>query len=123
MSQVLVIEDNPSLRGILKLNSIKLLGADVIEKETVADAVSFIQILPGIDLIICREKMHGSFELITALMSAKLSIPLIWIGQKQPLYKSISMLPVDSTWEKVLDEAGKILKVEVKNKINEEDSG
>jgi hypothetical protein len=123
MSQVLVIEDNESLRGILKLNAAKSLGVDVIEKKSTAEAVSFIQILPGLDLIICREKMHGSFDIINTLMTDKLNIPLIWIGSKQPLYKQTIMMPMDSAWDKILIEAGKVLGIDYKNQTDESSVG
>lgn len=123
MSQVLVIEDNESLRGILKLNAAKSLGVDVIEKNSTTEAISFIQILPTLDLIICREKMLGSFDVITTLITDKLTIPLIWIGNKQPMYKQTIMLPADSNWEKILLESGKALGIDYKNKIDETATG
>jgi hypothetical protein len=123
MSQVLLVEDNESLRAILKLNAVKSLGVNVIEKQSTVEAVSFIQILPDLDLIICREKMHGSFDIINILMTDKLSIPLIWIGQKQPLYKQTIMLPSDANWEKILVESGKVLGIDAKNKIDDSASG
>lgn len=123
MTQVLLVEDNESMRGILKLNAAKSLGVDVIEKKTSSEAASFIQILPTLDLIICREKMHGSFEIVTTLMADKLSIPLIWIGQKQPLYKQTIMMPADSSWEKILLESGKVLGIDYKNKTDESSTG
>ncbi|MBY0413556.1 MAG: response regulator [Bdellovibrionales bacterium] len=113
MSQVLLVEDNPSIGGILKLNAFSLLGLELIEIPAITEALSYVKTTPDLDLIICREGMPGSLEILTALANSELDIPLIWIGhQKASTYKYTIMMPANVNFEGVLEVIGKVLGID-----------
>jgi hypothetical protein len=126
MAQIILIEPDDSLRTVLKLNIMKALGCDVIEKQTALDAISLLEILPTIDLVICREQIElektgltiaGFFE------KEKLSTPVLVIGKNVSSYKHLVAIDADRTWENIITTAGIILGIEVlfdDNKQSEE---
>jgi response regulator RpfG family c-di-GMP phosphodiesterase len=115
MPQILIIEADKDLGPILKLNAQKTLNAEVIEKKSANEAISFIQILPGLDLIICREKLPGSFEVIKTLVDEGHVMSLIWIGKLKPDYPFTYMLPKEASWEDIIKEAAKVLEIKTDN--------
>lgn len=116
MTQILLIETDDSLRSILKLNIMKTIGSDVVEKKSAADAISLLEILPSIDLVICREqigfektasKLAGFFE------NEKRSTPLLVIGKNVSNYKHLVAVDSNQNWETIITFAGKMLGTEV----------
>ena len=116
MSQILLVENDESLRSILKLNLIKNLGCEVVEKESVDDALSLIAILPNIDLIISRDRM-GTIEvgliLAQSLKKEQSSIPLLVIGKQVESYEHVVMIDAAQSWKNIILTAGKIIGIEV----------
>ncbi len=125
MTQILLIESDESLRSILKLNLMKSIGGDVIEQMTAIDAISLLEILPSIDLVICREQI-GSEKTGESLSSffetGRHSIPLMVIGNKVSSYKHLVAINPDQTWEKIVTSAGTILGVDVTLEDNKQNS-
>ena len=116
MSQILLIESDEALRDILKLNLMKSVGGDVIEKEFASSAISLLQILPNIDLIICREEIgrEKSASLIAQfLIKEQSTIPLLVIGNISSDYKQLFSISADQSWKNVVTTAGRILGVDV----------
>lgn len=116
MAQILLIESNDSLRSILKLNIMKAIGCDVIEKETAVDAISLLEILPDIDLVLCRELIgleKTGLSLASFFEKEKHSIPLMVIGKHISPYKHVFTIDDDQSWKNIITSAGKILGVDV----------
>lgn len=116
MVQILLIEPDESLRAILKLNIMNAIGCDVVEKQTAVDAISLLEILPNIDLIICKEEAYHektALKLSGFLESENHKIPLLVIGNKISNYEHLKILAKDSSWKKIVMEAGAILGCEV----------
>ncbi|AUN97346.1 hypothetical protein C0V70_04310 [Bacteriovorax stolpii] len=116
MSQILLIENDESLRSILKLNLIKNLGCEVVEKDSSEDAISLLDILPNIDLVICRDQIdntQAAYEIAQYLKNSKSEIPLLIIGKKIGPYENSQAISTDHSWENVIQSAGKIIGMEV----------
>lgn len=116
MTQIIIIESDDSLRLILKLNIMKALGSDVIEKKTAMDAISLLEILPSIDLVICREQIgleKTSFRLASFFEKEKRSTPLLVLGKNVSAYKHLVAVDTDLTWQNIIASAGKILAIDV----------
>lgn len=94
----------------------KSVGGDVIEKEFASSAISLLQILPNIDLIICREEIgrEKSASLIAQfLIKEQSTIPLLVIGNISSDYKQLFSISADQSWKNVVTTAGRILGVDV----------
>lgn len=116
MSQILLIESDESLRTILKLNIMKNIGGDVIEKDSASSAISLLQILPDVDLIICREQIGSEKSgLMVSQFLAKenYSTPLLVIGNKISDYKHLITIDSNQSWKNIISATGKILGVDV----------
>lgn len=114
--QIILLETDDSLRSLLKLNIMKSIGCDVIEKDNVADALSLLQILPDIDLVICRSDKSlkkEEHEIFQYLINQNQGTPLLLIGDVVTNYKHTVSLDPAHSWKKVVAAAGKILGVEV----------
>jgi len=122
MVQILFIEKDESQRVLFKANAIKTLGVEVIERESSEEAVSLIQLLPTLDLIVCKEEQVGSQDVVDYLMNDKLTIPLLWVGNKLPNYKNARLTPESSNYEKILLEIKKMLNIEEAIDKNLEDA-
>lgn len=55
MAQIILIEPDETLRELLTLNLATFVGAEIIPKDNFAEALTLIQIIPNIDLIIARK--------------------------------------------------------------------
>ncbi|NOT77774.1 MAG: hypothetical protein HOP07_02080 [Bacteriovoracaceae bacterium] len=110
--QILFIEKDESQRVLFKANAIKSLGVEVIERASTDEAVSLIQLLPTLDLIICKEDLEGSQDVVSCLHDDGLSIPLLWLGEATPKYKNSNLISKNVPYDKLLIEIKKILKLE-----------
>lgn len=116
MVQILLIESDESLRSILKLNIMSAIGCDVVEKQTAVDAISLLEILPNIDLIVCREEAFHektALRLANFLESEKRDTPLLVIGKKISTYNHLFVVDQASDWKKIITTAGTIIGSEV----------
>ena len=121
MSQILLIETDDSLRSILKLNMMKNIGCEVIEKVALEEALSILAILPDIDLILCRDQsgtLQIAEEIANYLKAEKSKIPVLIIGEKRTDYQFANAIPATSTWKDVVTMAGKLLGVNVQLEQN-----
>lgn len=101
MPQIILIESDDTFKSILKLNLLKVFGCDVIEKNTAADAISLLEILPDVDMVICRDQVgieNTRQRLAAHFEKEKLIIPLLVITPTQ-------------NWENIIQLTGKILKL------------
>ncbi len=55
MAQIILIEPDETLRELLTLNLTTYVGAEVIPKDSFAEALMLLQIIPNIDLVISRK--------------------------------------------------------------------
>lgn len=121
MMQIILIESNDSLRDILKINIMKTLGCDVILKDTAADAISLIEILPSIDLVVCREQIETErtgINLSSFFEKESYSIPLLVIGKITSQYKFLFTVEADQHWKEIVISSGEILGVNVEFEDN-----
>jgi hypothetical protein len=114
MHQVLLIEQNSDLSKVIKLNMMKAYDFEVIEKQTVSDAIDLIEILPDISLIIIRDVFYVDLkvkDLVEFLQNSQSKIPLLIIGNDDHKYKNAHLLDAGLSWKVLVDIAGKILGV------------
>lgn len=114
MSQIILIESDDSLRAILKLNMMKTLGCEIIEKKTAQDAILFLDSTPNIDLVVCCEQVgleKTGFRISTFLEMEESSIPLIVMGRKKFAYKNLVLIDAEKTWSDIIIAAGKELNI------------
>ncbi len=109
MTQVLFIDKDESLRITLKLNATKKLGVEAIEKESCAEAISLMQLLPSIRLVFFKESTPQSNELINFLLAENYNTTLLWMGEKKPAYPRLKMIAPDAKWESIIDTIGETL--------------
>jgi response regulator RpfG family c-di-GMP phosphodiesterase len=114
MTQILIIENDETLRKIIKLNLTKTLGSDVVEMSSSKEAIELLKILPEMDLIICREIIKNDsagFNLAQYLIGEKLQTPLLVIGNKVSIYKHSFQVAGNADWRAVVEKVNQILKV------------
>lgn len=116
MAQILLIESEDSMRSILKLNLMKSVGCDVIETKSAVDAISLLEILPNLDLVICREQVgieKTAFLLANLFEKENKSIPLMVIGKAISQYKHLTVIDFTQPWQTIVLAAGKVLGMDI----------
>jgi HD-GYP domain-containing protein (c-di-GMP phosphodiesterase class II) len=94
----------------------KSIGSDVIEKSSASDAISLLEILPNIDLIICRDHIgqeNTGLNLANFFENEKHTIPLLIIGKNASKYKHLVSISPGQNWKSIITSAGQILGVNV----------
>ncbi len=115
MSQIILIENNDTLRDLLKFNIMKCLGINVIEKKNAFEAVSLLEIVPNIDMVICRENIESEktgIKLARYLEKEKSSIPLLVIGNNVSAYPHLSAIDINQCWKSIIAKISKILNID-----------
>lgn len=112
MAQVLLIESNQNLRTILKLNLMKTLGLAVVEKNSALDAISLLEVLPTIDIIIARDSIANestALDITKYLTSKDLLIPVIVMGKNETHYPHVCVVDISSSWKTTIEMAARVL--------------
>lgn len=113
MAQVILIEDNKNLRDILAMNLQTFCGADVIPRGSAEEAIELLRILPGVPLVITREKI-GSEEtakdIYQFIKEEDYQIEMIVFG-KFAMDEKIAVVSNDSNWNQAIEHAARILGV------------
>lgn len=113
MIQILIIDSDDTLKKILKLNLMNVIDCDVIEKANSKQAIGLIEILPDIDLIICREKVgpdNTGLNIAHFLEKEKRKNPMIIIGNNNSTYFNVNAISSTFSWNAIIELACKILK-------------
>nr|BDT27447.1 transcriptional regulator [Bacteriovorax sp. HI3] len=87
-----------------------------MEKDSSEDAISLLDILPNIDLIISREQIdHAPVALKIAqyLQKNHSNIPLLVIGERIECYENTLTIKSDESWKGIIQTAAKIIGMEV----------
>ncbi len=115
MSQVILIEPNENLNEILTLNLQTYTGSEVIPRETAADAVNLMSILPGVSLVICRNQIedeNSAAILYDYIKQNDEEIGLIILGPADEKIKEIGIVQENpNNFEETIKSASKILGV------------
>lgn len=112
MTQILIIDSDLNLRTILKLNLMKTLGLNIIEKNTASEAVALLEILPTVSLVICRDKIleEESASLIANYFTSKHTlIPLIIMGKNTTQYPQVCVVDVSASWKIAIEMVAQVL--------------
>ena len=120
MTQILLIEGDETLRKILKLNLIKMIGSDVIEMNSSKEAIDLLKILPEMDLIICREVIKNDktgLNLTEYLTLQKSTTPLLIIGNKISAYDYLFVIEANAQWKNIVEKATTLLNMGSTNPV------
>ncbi|MBC7715084.1 MAG: response regulator [Rhizobacter sp.] len=115
MKQLMIIDNDETLRKIIKLNLMKTIGCDVIEMTSAKEALDLMRILPELDLIICKDLIKAEKAekagLIVAnyLKTESLKTPVLVIGNKDSDYPYVSSIPANAPWKDIVAKASDIL--------------
>jgi hypothetical protein len=110
MLQLLLIDQDPNFSKVVKLNLMKAYDFNVIEKETIADALDILEMLPDISLIIIRNVVHFNSkvnDLIKFLKDNNSKVPVLSDGKVD--YEKSTVIADQTSWKELIDSAGKIL--------------
>ncbi len=115
MAQVILIENNSTLHELIALNLTTYVGADVIPRKNAADAIALLELLPGVPLIITRNRIEDedtASDLANYIKKKKSETGLIVLGEIDPHVKEIAAnVPTDLEWEKAIKLAARMLGV------------
>ena len=117
MAQIILIEPDETLRELLTLNLATYVGAEIIPKDSFAEALTLLQIIPNIDLIIARKVDHngtGPDEIFEFINSNERDTSVILSGPEKlsPLAAQMALEikdPMD--WEQIIQNSAKVLGV------------
>jgi HD-GYP domain-containing protein (c-di-GMP phosphodiesterase class II) len=119
MAQVLIIEDNINLKELLTLNLTTYVGVEVIPRQSAADALDLMNILPTIDLVITKEKIGDEFTaqaIAKFIKSEGRDTSLIVLGALPAEARDFGVfVPNPKDWEKVIQLAAKLLGINPKS--------
>lgn len=114
MSQTILVESNPELRKIYSLNLNTYTGTDVILRNTAADVIELLQILPSIDLLVCESESAGEStapNLFKYIQENGLEIPMLVLGECKELANEVLCLKPPVDWQLVVKHACDLLGV------------
>ncbi|MCO4795004.1 MAG: hypothetical protein KC493_14910 [Bacteriovoracaceae bacterium] len=115
MSQVILIEPNSNLNELLTLNLQTYTGSEVIPRESASEALELMKILPGIDLVISRNKIgeEDSAQLLYEYISSNdTEIGLIILGSVEQSMDDVAIVQDNiNDFEETIRSASKILGV------------
>lgn len=115
MAQIILIENNSTLHELLALNLSTYVGSDVIPRKNAVDAIALLDLLPGIPLIITRNRVEDedtAAMLAEYIKKKKIDTGLIVLGEASNEVKEIAaIVPNDLEWEKVIKVAARMLGV------------
>ncbi|MFA6237712.1 MAG: hypothetical protein WC635_10330 [Bacteriovorax sp.] len=118
MTQVILVDNDKQLVTILRANLFKKYGWEVIAKETSSEAISMLQILSDVELIITRDSMgkdSAANKLCEYLTVNKADfakeIPVLILGKKNHAYPKATEIDPTSSSEKIVIHAGVLLGV------------
>lgn len=117
MAQIILIEPDETLKELLTLNLTTFVGAEVIPKESFAEALTLLQIIPNIDLVIARKvdsSGRNSSELCNFIREQERETGLIISGPEavDKLDLGIALEVADPfNWEETIQLAAKSLGV------------
>ncbi len=112
MTQILLIENDQSLSSILRLNITKTLGSDVLLKDSTADAISLIELLGELRLIITRDSIGADTiaqNLSKYLVANSMNIPILVFGKEAAGCKNFVNIDSAQDWQKIINSAGVLL--------------
>jgi CheY-like chemotaxis protein len=112
MAQVLLIEADENLRTILKLNLMKTLGLQIVEKNSAAEAISLLEVLPNIDIVITQDRLaqeNTAIEITNYFTNKSLSVPVIILGKNQTKYQQVCVVDTTSSWKATIEMAARVL--------------
>lgn len=113
MGQIVLIEDNKSLHELLSINLSTYVGVDVIPKESAAETIELMKILPAIDLVICRSQIQDEKTakmMVEFINENKLDTGLIILGTGAKSHSENAVVIENANeWEKVVNTSAKIL--------------
>lgn len=116
MSQILIVDDQETLKSLVKFSLLKCTGHNVISQSNAEVSLAFMETDFNNDLIICRPMIQSektALLLINFLIKNNLDTPVLSIGELQSDYAQLHCLKSDSTWEEILNKTGEILKLDV----------
>lgn len=116
MSQILLIDNQETLRSLLKLTMMKCIGYNVVPQRNAAESIAFLETDFNNDLIICRDNIESeisAFLIIDYLKKNNLNVPLIVIGEISSDYPNLHCLKKDIDWKEIVYKAGAILNIKI----------
>lgn len=117
MAQIILIEPDETLRELLTLNLTTYVGAEVIPKDSFAEALTLLQIIPNIDLVISRKldaAGNNSSEICNFIRDNERETGLILSGPEalNKLDLGVALeVPDPLDWEQTIQLAAKTLGV------------
>jgi len=108
VKQLLLIESDSSLSKLIRLNVMKSFDLNVIEKDSVEEAIDLLEILPDIELVILREsEKHNT--LFDYIQKNNPELPVLLNGKTVHSHKKITQLSSENSWSAIVEWTGKIL--------------
>lgn len=110
MLQLLLIDQDPNLSKVIKLNLMKAYDFNVIEKESIAEALDLLEMLPDISLIIIRNVVHHNSkvnDLVQFLKKTNSKVPLLCDGTVD--YELTTVIKDPGAWKDFVDSSGSVL--------------
>lgn len=113
MAQIILIENNQSLHELLSINLTTYLGVELIPRESAADAINLMNILPAIDLVITRDKIgeeETARNIAKFIQEKSADTGLLVLGEVPEGATDMAVgITNPKEWEKVVQSAARIL--------------
>ena len=125
MSHVLLIEDNPNLNQVITVNLKAFAGVEVIDKPNADDAIALLELLPSIDIIVCKETVAGintAEKMASYIAEQDLDTTLIILGNIPEAITDVEdfaiAVPKENDWEEVVKLVTKTLGISIQDIAN-----
>lgn len=117
MSQVILIEENENLRDLLAINLKTYVGSEVIPRNSAAEAIDLLNILPNVDLIITQDKVGAEQTasiLLEFLKENDSDISMIVNGPFDHIdEEKLIVIKEEKDWERIISTSAQVLGVSV----------
>ncbi len=116
MTQILVLTEDQKVNSSIQHAMFEKYGTEAIVETGVSDAISMLDILPSIEMIVCKDKLTPRiFEYLEKNKdNFESDVKVVILGEAESSYPFIFFIPNKSSFQKVILQLGFVIGKEVK---------
>ena len=111
MTQILLLTEDQKVNSIIKSGLFEKYGTEVLVRNGVSEAISMLNILPAIEMIVCRDKLAPRIfdYLIKNKDNFESDVKVVVLGELESNYPHVSFIPNKASFQKVIAHLGFVL--------------
>nr|BDT27278.1 hypothetical protein BHI3_07440 [Bacteriovorax sp. HI3] len=111
MTQILVLTEDQKVNSVIQNGLFEKYGTEVLVRNGVSEAISMLDILPAIEMIVCRDKLAPRIfdYLIKNKENFESEVKVVVLGELESKYPHVSFIPNKANFQKVIAHLGFVM--------------